>query len=57
MGIHFRKRFKLAPGIHLNLSGSGLSLSAGSRGASKIFGSSGTFFNAGIPTDCDNGAA
>lgn len=50
MGIRFRKRIRLAPGLHLNLSGSGLSLSAGPRGASMTFGGRrGTYMNAGIP--------
>lgn len=47
--MRFRKSFKLAPGIRMNLSGSGLSLTAGPRGASVNFGSRGTFLNAGIP--------
>lgn len=50
MGIRFRKRIKLAPGLHLNLSGSGLSVSAGPRGASMTFGGrGGTYMNTGIP--------
>jgi len=49
MGVRFRKRIRLAPGLHLNVSGSGLSLSAGPRGASMTFGSRGTFLNSGIP--------
>lgn len=50
MSIRFRKRIRLAPGIHLNLSGSGLSLSAGPRGASMTFGGRrGTYMNTGIP--------
>lgn len=50
MGIRFRKRIRLAPGMHLNVSGSGLSLSAGPRGASMTFGGrGGTHMNAGIP--------
>ena len=49
MGIRFRQRFKIAPGIRLNVSGSGLSLSVGPRGASMTFGSRGTYLNAGIP--------
>jgi hypothetical protein len=50
MGVRFRKRIKLAPGLHLNLSGSGLSLSAGPRGASMTFGGRrGTYGNTGIP--------
>lgn len=50
MGLRFRKRIRLAPGLHLNVSGSGLSLSAGPRGASMTFGGrGGTYMNAGIP--------
>jgi hypothetical protein len=50
MGIRFRKRIKLAPGLHLNLSGSGLSMSAGPRGASMTFGGrGGTYMNTAIP--------
>lgn len=50
MGVRFRRRIKLAPGLHLNLSGSGLSLSAGPRGASMTFGGRrGTYMNTGIP--------
>jgi uncharacterized protein DUF4236 len=49
MGLRFRRSLKLAPGLRLNLSGSGVSLSAGPRGASVNFGSRGTYFNAGIP--------
>lgn len=50
MGIRFRKRIRLAPGLHLNLSGSGLSMSAGPQGASMTFGGRrGTHMNAGIP--------
>lgn len=50
MAIRFRKRIKLAPGLHLNLSGSGLSMSAGPQGASMTFGGrGGTYMNTGIP--------
>ena len=45
----FRKRIKIAKGLNLNLSGSGLSLSAGVRGASATFGKNGTYVNTGIP--------
>jgi hypothetical protein len=45
----FRKRIKIAKGLNLNLSGSGLSLSAGVRGASATFGKNGTYLNTGIP--------
>lgn len=49
MGIRFRRRIKLAPGLRLNLSGSGLSLSAGPRGTSMTFGGRrGTYMNTGI---------
>src|ERR1041385_5140651 len=49
MGLRFRRSFKLAPGIRMNFSGSGASLTAGPRGASMNFGSRGTFLNTGIP--------
>jgi Protein of unknown function (DUF4236) len=49
MGLRFRKSFKLAPGVRLNLSGSGIGLAVGPRGASLSFGSRGTYLNAGIP--------
>jgi hypothetical protein len=50
MAIRFRKRIRLAPGLRLNLSGSGLSMSAGPQGASMTFGGRrGTYMNAGIP--------
>lgn len=47
--MRFRKRIKLAPGLRLNLSGSGLSLTTGLRGASFNFGKRGAFFNTGVP--------
>src|SRR5688572_8742059 len=34
MGLRFRKSFKLAPGLRLNMSGSGFSWTVGPRGAS-----------------------
>ena len=50
MAIRFRRRIKLAPGLHLNVSGSGLSVSAGPRGASMTFGGRrGAYMNTGIP--------
>lgn len=49
MGIRFRKSVKLAPGIRMNFSGSGLSWTVGPRGASMNFGKRGTYFNTGIP--------
>ena len=49
MGFRFRKSIKLAPGIRVNLSPSGASLSAGVRGASVTMGPRGTHVNAGLP--------
>ena len=49
MALRFRRSFRVAPGIRVNFSGSGASLSVGPRGASATFGSRGAFFNAGIP--------
>src|SRR5260221_13790228 len=49
MALRFRRSIRLAPGLRLNLSGSGASLSLGPRGASVNFGSRGAFLNAGIP--------
>ncbi len=49
MAWSFRKRIKLIPGVHLNLSKSGISTSIGFRGASMTFGNSGTYLNLGIP--------
>jgi hypothetical protein len=49
MALRFRRSVKLAPGLRLNFSGSGASLSVGPRGASVNFGSRGAFLNSGIP--------
>lgn len=49
MGIYFRKRVKILPGVHLNISKTGTSLSLGSRGASMNIGKKGFYVNAGIP--------
>ena len=49
MGFRFQRRIKLAPGVRLNLSKSGLGLSAGPRGASVSVGPSGTHAHLGIP--------
>mgnify|MGYP003340065675 FL=1 len=49
MAFRFYKRIKLMPGVRLNVSGSGTSLSVGRRGASVTFSSRGTFLNTGIP--------
>jgi hypothetical protein len=49
MGLRFRKSFKLAPGVRLNVGSSGMSWSLGPRGASVSIGKRGTYFNASIP--------
>ncbi|MDO8997663.1 MAG: DUF4236 domain-containing protein [Sediminibacterium sp.] len=49
MSIRFRKSIKLAPGIRMNLSGSGISFGFGPRGASISVGKRGTYLNTGIP--------
>ena len=49
MALRFRKSIKLAPGIRMNLSGSGASFSFGGRGASVTVGNRGPFLNTGIP--------
>lgn len=47
--MRFQRRIKIAPGLSVNLSKSGIGLSAGPRGAKVSIGPSGTYFNAGIP--------
>lgn len=49
MGLCFRKSFKLAPGVRLNVGSGGMSWSLGPRGASVSIGKRGTYLNAGIP--------
>ena len=49
MGLYFRKRVKILPGVHLNISKTGTSWSVGPRGASVNVGKRGTYVNAGIP--------
>ena len=50
MAFRFRKRIKIAPGLYANISKSGVTFSAGVRGASvTIGGKGGTYLNAGIP--------
>ncbi|KIO78248.1 hypothetical protein TH53_04315 [Pedobacter lusitanus] len=49
MAWSFRKRIKIIPGVHLNLSKSGISTSIGVKGASMTFGKSGVYLNTGIP--------
>lgn len=49
MAWSYRKRIKIIPGVHLNLSKSGISTSIGVRGAGINFGKNGTYVHAGIP--------
>ena len=49
MALRFRRRIKIMPGVHLNVSRSGISTSIGVRGASFTFGKQGTYMNTGIP--------
>lgn len=49
MAWSFHKRIKIIPGVHLNLSKSGISTSIGIKGASMLFGKSGTYLNTSIP--------
>lgn len=49
MGIRFRKSIKLAPGVRMNLSGSGISFGLGPRGASVSIGKRGAYLNTGLP--------
>jgi len=49
MGLRFRKSISIMPGVRINLSGSGASMSVGPRGASVSFGKRGTYANFGLP--------
>lgn len=49
MGLRFRRSVKLAPGIRMNFSGSGVSWTLGPKGASVGIGKRGTYLNSGIP--------
>jgi hypothetical protein len=49
MAFRFRKSFRIAPGVRINVSTSGLSTTLGPRGMSVTTGKRGTFLNAGIP--------
>ena len=49
MAWNYRKRVKIAPGVHLNFSKSGVSTSIGPKGAKVTFGKNGTYLNTGIP--------
>ena len=45
----YRKRIKIIPGVHLNLSKNGVSTSFGVRGMNITYGNKGTYANIGIP--------
>lgn len=49
MAWSFRKRIKIAPGVHINLSKKGVSTSIGTKGASITTGPRGTYLNTSIP--------
>lgn len=49
MAWNYRKRIKIAPGIHLNLSKGGVSTSIGPKGAKISIGENGTYLNTSIP--------
>lgn len=49
MSIRFRKSFKVAPGVRLNVSKSGLGMSVGTRGARVGVGPRGAYTSVGIP--------
>lgn len=47
--MRYRNRIKLAPGLNINLSKSGISTTVGPKGASVNIGKSGAYLNTGIP--------
>ena len=49
MGFKFSKRITLLPGVRMNISKSGASLSVGPRGASVTMGKRGVYGNVGLP--------
>jgi len=49
MSLRFRRTMKLAPGLRLNITKQGFSISAGPRGAKLTIGTSGARVSAGIP--------
>ena len=49
MAWSFKKRKKIAPGVHLNFSKRGVSTSFGVKGFSITTGPRGTYLNTGIP--------
>jgi hypothetical protein len=49
MAVRFRRRIKIMPGVYMNLSGSGASMTVGPRGASVSIGKRGVHANTSIP--------
>lgn len=49
MAWNYRKRIKIAHGVHLNLSKGGVSTSIGPKGAKVTIGKNGTYLNKSIP--------
>ena len=49
MGYSFRRRVKIAPGVHLNLGKKGMSFSLGGNGISLTTGKNGAYLTTGIP--------
>jgi Holliday junction resolvasome RuvABC ATP-dependent DNA helicase subunit len=49
MAWNYRKRVKIAPGVHINFSKNGISSSIGPKGAKVTFGKRGTYMSTSIP--------
>ncbi|WP_425594842.1 DUF4236 domain-containing protein [Phaeobacter italicus] len=49
MAFRFRRSIRIAPGVRINLSKSGVSTTIGPRGASLNFGKRGVYANLGLP--------
>lgn len=49
MSLRFRNRFRILPGIYLNLGKNGISTTIGPRGANINIGKTGVYLNTGIP--------
>lgn len=49
MALRFRRTVKIAPGVRLNLTKTGISARVGPRGAGVTMGTSGTTVSAGLP--------
>lgn len=49
MGTYFRKSVKIAPGVRLNFSKTGMSMSAGPKGAKVNISKRGTYLTTGVP--------